>query len=476
MKNSNSILLVDDKAEMLDLLKRILLKRMNLSIRTALNAREAIREIRDNSIDVVVADIRMPEMDGIELLKKIKEVKNEIAVIMLTAYGSVETAVEALKIGAFDFLTKPLDNERFIHTVRKAVEFGRILREKEQLQEELRKVVPARDIIGNSDAIRRMLNQIDIIAGTEETVLIRGDTGTGKELAARRIHSLSKRSQRCFVAVNCPAIPESILESELFGYKKGAFTSASSDKEGLFESADGGTIFLDEIGDIPFSVQSKLLRVLQEKEFRPLGSTRSVHVDARVIASTNQDLEKKIANGTFRDDLYYRLNVITLRMPSLKERMDDIPLLAKFFLKRYAQEYGNDLQGFSRDALYCLTMRNWKGNVRELQNVVKRAVIFSKGPVIERANLESLLQPDPCPAGLLDSLFSLNYKEARKKAIEHFTVNYVRNLLKKSGGNVTRAAKIAGIERQSLQHVLRKYNIDPRELRDTDRDSGTSLP
>ncbi len=471
----SSILLVDDKADMLELLKRILLQRMDLTIRTARNAEDAIREIRNNSIDVVVTDIRMPGMDGIELLKKIKNVGNGTAVIILTAYGNVETAVEALKVGAFDFLTKPLDNERFLHTIHKAVEFGRILREKEQLQKELKKAVPSRDLIGNSEAILNLLKRIDMIADTEETVLIRGDTGTGKELAARRIHSISKRSAKRFVAVNCPAIPESILESELFGYKKGAFTSASSDKEGLFESADGGTIFLDEIGDIPLAVQSKLLRVLQEKEFRPLGATRNVHVDVRVIASTNRNLEEKIARGGFRDDLYYRLNVISLRVPPLKERRDDIPLLANFFLKKYTQEYGTSLQGFSKDALYCLTRKNWKGNVRELQNVVKRAVIFSKGPVIDRSNIEELLKPEPCPDGLLDALFSMNYKEARKRAIQHFTVNYIGHLLKKTAGNVSRAARIAGIERQSLQHLLKKYNIDPQEIRDRARYSESPI-
>ncbi len=303
------------------------------------------------------------------------------------------------------------------------------------------------------------------MAVTDETILIRGETGTGKELAARTIHRLSTRADGPFITVNCPAIPESILESELFGYRKGAFTSATTDKKGLFEAADGGTIFLDEIGDIPASVQTKLLRVLQEKEFKPLGDTGNVKVDVRVIASTNQDLEAKIKSGDFRDDLYYRLNVITLRMPSLNERVDDIPLLANHFLKEYAVEYGKDITGFSPDAFDYLMKRNWKGNVRELQNLIKRAVIFAKDKRVTSAQLESPAYEDPCSDEIVDELLNMDYKTAKQRLVERFSNQYIGRLLKKTGGNVTQAARLAGMERQALQQLMKRYGISSSDFK-----------
>ena len=313
--------------------------------------------------------------------------------------------------------------------------------------------------------MKSLFETIKTVAETDETILITGDTGTGKELAARTIHRLSRRAEGPFIPVNCPAIPESILESELFGYRKGAFTSATADKKGLFEAAQGGTIFLDEIGDIPHSVQTKLLRVLQEKEFKPLGDTDTVKVDVRVIASTNQNLEERIKNGQFREDLYYRLNVITIRMPSLNERTEDIPLLADFFLREFSIEFGKDIKGFSEDAIEYLVKRTWKGNVRELQNVIKRSVIFSKGPLIERNDLERPDEESPCSEGLVDNLLSLDYRTAKNRLLEEFTNHYIKHILRKTEGNITQAANLAGMERQSLQHLLKKYNIDPRRFR-----------
>ncbi len=467
MNTGEKILIVDDKKDMVSFLKRLVSSELGMAVKGATSGEEALKELSQNSVDVAVLDVKMPGQDGISLLKEMKALDRDLAVIILTGYGTVEMAVEALKLGAYDFLTKPVNNERLIHTIKRALEYRRVVREKTLLEEKIKYALLKRELIGESPAMKELLDDIRAVAETEETVLITGETGTGKELAARTIHRLSRRQKGPFIAVNCPAIPESILESELFGYKKGAFTSATSDKKGLFEAADGGTIFLDEIGDIPLAVQTKLLRVLQEKEFKPLGDTESVRVDVRVIASTNQDLERKIEEGQFRDDLYYRLNVITVRMPSLNERLEDIPLLAEHFLREYSIEYGKDhITGFSDDALSYLTSRNWKGNVRELQNTIKRAVIFSKDPVIEASTLESPTRA-PAPSDDLFSHFlSLDYKTARSKALEHFTVSYIKNLLEKTGGNVTHAARMAGIERQSLQHLLRKYNIEPREFKE----------
>jgi len=460
-----SVLIVDDKQDMLDLLKRIITQKLDVSVVSSTSGEEALEMVNKTGIGLVVTDVKMPGMDGLELLKRIKERNGDTVVIILTAHGTVDSAVDALKIGAYDFLTKPLNNERFIHTLKRAIELKRVIREKNLLAERLKQARLVGSIIGNSPAIRSMLEKIEMIADTDETVLITGETGTGKELAARTIHILSKRSQKKFVPVNCPALPESILESELFGYKKGAFTSAMSDKKGLFESANGGTIFLDEIGDIPTGIQTKLLRVIQEREFKPLGDTESIQVDVRVVASTNQDLERKISQGQFREDLFYRLNVISVHMPSLRERVEDIILLADYFLLEYSIEFDKEIQGFSEDAAAYLTNRMWKGNVRELQNVIKRAVIFAREPIIDRPALENPLRSNAVDENVPDHVLSLDYKTARKLTVENFSVTYIKNILEKTDGNVTRAAREAGLERQSFQHLMRKYNIRSNDFR-----------
>jgi len=460
-----SVLIVDDKQDMLDLLKRIITQKLDVSVLSSTSGEDALKMINKTGIGLVVTDVRMPGMDGLELLKRIKERNGDTVVIILTAHGTVDSAVDALKIGAYDFLTKPLNNDRFIHTLKRAIEFRRVIREKNLLADRLKQARLVGSIIGNSPAIRSMLERIEMIADTDETVLITGETGTGKELAARTIHTLSKRSQKKFVPVNCPALPESILESELFGYKKGAFTSAMSDKKGLFESADGGTIFLDEIGDIPTGIQTKLLRVIQEREFKPLGDAESIQVDVRVIASTNQDLERKISQGLFREDLFYRLNVISVRMPSLRERVEDIILLADYFLLEYSIEFDKEIQGFSEDAAAYLTNRTWKGNVRELQNVIKRAVLFTRESIIGRPALENPLRSNAVDESVPEQILSLDYKTARNLTVENFSVTYIRNILEKTDGNVTRAAREAGLERQSFQHLMRKYNIRSNDFR-----------
>ncbi len=462
---TGKILVIDDSKDMVSFLQRLIRSELGFDALGLTNASKAVQTVSVNEVDVVIADVRMPGKDGMALLKEIKEINRDIAIILLTGHGTVDMAVEALKEGAYDFLTKPVNNDRLIHTVKRAVDYSMVLKEKALLEEKIRYESLKRELIGESDLMKELYEKIRTVAGTDETVLITGETGTGKELAARTIHRLSKRAGNPFIAVNCPAIPESILESELFGYRKGAFTSAFADRKGLFEAAAQGIIFLDEIGDIPLSVQAKLLRALQEKEFKPLGDIKSINVDVRVIASTNRELEKKIEQGLFRDDFYYRLNVITIRMPSLRERIGDIPLLSDYFLKRYSHEYKKNISGFSEEAIGYLRKRKWKGNVRELQNVIKRAIIFSKDTFIGKNIIQDIDGINPYSEGMLRDAASVDYRTARNNAIEYVTRNYIGNILHKTKGNVTHAARLAGLERQSLQHLMRKYDIHPGDYK-----------
>ncbi len=461
------VLIVDDKADMLQMLERLLKRHLSVEVLKAQNGREALRMVTEEQTDAVVLDIRMPGKDGMTVLREVLQKDRDIPVVILTGYGTVDMAVEALKVGAYDFLTKPVDNERLVHTLRRALQYRKLLREKKRLEEEVRQRRLRQEIIGQSGAIRRVLREIEAVARTDETVLILGPTGTGKELAARTIHRLSPRSNGPFVTVNCPAIPENLLESELFGYRRGAFTSATEDKKGLIETAHGGTLFLDEIGDIPPEVQTKLLRFLQEKEFKPLGHTENIHVDVRVIASTNQDLEKKIQDGSFREDLYYRLNVITIRMPSLAERREDIPLLAEAFLREFALQYNKDIEGFTKDAIQYLLTKQWKGNIRELQNTIKRAVIFTRDRWVQRDDLEP---SEPIKGSLLteSQVFDMPYSMAKDRVLHEFTTDYLRRLLQKTGGNVTRAAQLAGMHRQALQQLRRRHGLSSTEFRQQD--------
>jgi DNA-binding NtrC family response regulator len=382
----------------------------------------------------------------------------------MTAHGVVEPAVQSIKKGAYDFITKPFDYGDLVHVLRKALERCHLLRENLNLQRRVKENKPFQDLIGTSPAMQRVYETIQMIAKTDVTVLITGESGTGKELATRAIHSLSLRSDKNLVAVNCPALPENILESELFGYKKGAFTDATRDKKGLFEEAQGGTIYLDEIGDIAMPIQTKLLRVLQEKEIKPLGQARSIPVDVRVIASTNRNLKEKIEADTFREDLYYRLNVLTLHMPALRDRREDIPLLADHFLKRYCKEFGKSTKSLSPTFMDHLLRRRWEGNVRQLENVVKRAVLLSSGNVIEPHEIGLDVESDlPCVS--MDDMHGMPYKEAKGAALHRFHTEYLSALLRQYRGNVTHAAAACGLERQGLQQIMRRYGIRSEDFR-----------
>jgi DNA-binding NtrC family response regulator len=461
-KQKDILLIVDDEPDMLPLLKRTISAEMDWEIFTALSAKEALSILDHRTVHVILLDIKMPEMDGLEFLSLLKEKAESPAVVMMTAYGVIELAVEAIRKGAYDFLTKPLDDTRLILTLQKAMEYHRLFHKNQDLQRQIRKQNRFQDMVGLSEAMQGVFETIRTVAETDVTVLITGESGTGKKLVARAIHQGSKRKEKNFVPVNCPALPEHILETELFGYAKGAFTDAKQDKQGLFQEAQGGTIFLDEIGDLPITLQTKLLRVLQEKEIKPVGSPKSLKVDVRVLASTNRDLKKKMAQGEFREDLFYRLNVISLHLPPLRERPEDIPLLAAHFLKKYAAEYRKKGLKAGPGLMEELARMEWPGNVRELENAIRRTVILSRGPVITASDLGSKEgDKDLLPPTNQD----LSYREAKKTVLDTFNRQYLSNLLALHQGNVTHAAKKCGLERQAFQQLLRRYGIKSEDYR-----------
>jgi DNA-binding NtrC family response regulator len=452
------ILIVDDNPDITRLLERLIGNTLQLEILTAGSAEAALRILKENTVNCLLADMKMPGMDGMELLRHIKAHDASLPVIIMTAYGAIETAVEAMKEGAYDFITKPFEEERLLHTVRRALEHEHLLRRNLDLERRIREKEKETFFVGESPRMKELIDTIKLVAGTDVTVLITGETGTGKELAARMTHSLSSRTGKPFVAVNCPAIPENILESELFGYRKGAFTGANSDREGLFQAAQGGTLFLDEIGDISSSLQAKLLRVLQERELKPLGDTTTRRVDVRVIAATNRDLESNVAAGLFRSDLYYRLNVVSINTPPLRDIPEDIPLIAYHFLSLFCGELGLDQKKLTEEAIQFLVSCPWKGNARELQNEIKRAVIFSKSDMLTMADFGKCEALITTRNNALET-DGLDYKEARKRVLAAFNIEYISNLLHRTEGNVSLAAQSAGVERQSLQHLMRKYGI-----------------
>ncbi|MFH1019020.1 MAG: sigma-54 dependent transcriptional regulator, partial [Pseudomonadota bacterium] len=415
--------------------------------------------------DMVLTDVKMPGMDGLALLARIKEAYPAIAVIMMTGHGTVESAIAALKNGAYDFIQKPFDNEHLLHTLRRCLERLCLLEKNRRLQSRLAEQETCPGFIGTSPAIKEVSGLISRLADTDVTVLIRGESGTGKELAARALHGLSGRHSRPMVTVNCPALPEQILESELFGYARGAFSGATHDKKGLFLEANTSTILLDEIGDLPIALQTKLLRVLQEKEIMPLGQTKSMVVDVRVLASTNQDLEEKMRQGLFREDLFYRLNVVTITMPPLRKRPEDIPALAQHFLATFAGEYDREGLVFAADALPALVKRHWKGNVRELQNVIRRAVLLADDRPISAGQLAEAEPEASGPRTIAGNLHSLHYNLAKQRLIEDFSAAYLSEALQQNGGNVTAAAQASGMNRQAFQKLLHRFGLAAEKFR-----------
>jgi DNA-binding NtrC family response regulator len=452
------VLIVDDNPDVPRFLQRLIEGELPAEALCAGGADAALRILEEGDIHCVLTDMKMPRMGGMELLRAIRQRVASLPVIIMTAYGAVESAVESMKAGAYDFIRKPFEEERLLHTVRRALEHQRLFQRNEDLERRVLQKERETFFVGESARMKELIETIELVARTDTTVLITGEIGTGKELAARMIHSFSSRSGKPFVVVNCPAIPESILESELFGYRKGAFTGAIADREGLFQAAEGGTLFLDEIGDISPSLQAKLLRALEERQLIPLGDTATRSMDVRVIAATNKDLEQSVAEGIFRADLYYRLNVVPVRTPPLREIPEDIPLIAFYFLSLCCQGLQLDRKGLRDDTIRLLATHQWKGNARELQNAIKRAVVFSKGDFLTPDDFE--ISTPPVPGREEGSeICGSDYKNERKKIVASFTVAYLTRLLRRVEGNVTLAAVKAGLERQSLQQLMRRYGI-----------------
>ncbi len=462
MDDAPRVLIVDDQPDFANGLVRLLAAKLpDARVSKALSGEAALEDLAGAPCDVMVTDLRMPGLTGLELLPKALALAPGLGVVLLTAHGDIDTAVQALKAGAYDFLTKPVDSGHLARVVAKGLERAALLRENGRLRAAVAACQGAAGLLGESPAMRKVKAAIAAVAASDYTVLIHGESGTGKELAARAIHLLSRRADGPFLSVNCPAIPDQILESEMFGHVRGAFTGAERDRRGLFVTANGGILVLDEIGDIPMNVQTKLLRVLQEREVRPVGASKSIPVDVRILAATNHDLEARIAEKTFREDLYYRLNVLTVRLPPLRERREDIPLLATAFLERACREMGFGDKEFSPEALAALTGRDWPGNVRELFNFVRRLTVFSHGDVIGAAALDGTCSGfgESAPSRDGQSGVTTPYIEAKARVVDTFTRRYVERLLGQTRGNISEAARVSGLERVSLQKILRRLGI-----------------
>jgi DNA-binding NtrC family response regulator len=459
MAEPAGILIVDDEPDFAAGLKRQLARRFpQESIMVAQSGEEALSLLKRQPAQVMLTDLRMSAMSGLELLGKALEMEPYLSPVMLSAYGNIETAVEALKAGAYDFLTKPVDFENLFRVISKALERSRLLGENRRLKKLVDQSSSGPALIGESPALLRLKETIAAVAQSDYTVLIRGDSGTGKELVARTIHGLSQRRKKPLVTVNCPAIPDQLLESELFGHVKGAFTGAEQEHTGLFVTADKGTILLDEIGDISLSIQLKLLRCVQEQDVRPVGSNQSHKVDVRILASTNQNLEDRIQEKTFREDLFYRLNVLSIMVPTLDERREDIPLLVQYFIDQICREMKTCIKRITPETISYLAAKDWPGNVRQLLNFVRRLAVFGANEVVD-LNVVRLVESQNYP-GSPDPDQLTPYKDAKAQVLDSFTTAYVDSLLKAAGGNVSEAARLSGLERVSLQKILKRHGID----------------
>lgn len=454
---SEKILVVDDDDNFLKLI-RMRLELAGYEVVTALNEDEAIAIAKKEIFGVSIVDLRLVHRDGISLMEEMHSINPYMPVIILTAHGSIESAVEAMKRGAFNYLNKPFDPEELLLQIERAMENQRLCSEVRKLEGLLKERYDFKNIVARSEKMQRVLDLISRIAGTDSTIYISGESGTGKELIAKAIHVASERRDKPFVAINCAAIPETLLESELFGYEKGAFTDAKSSHGGLFAQAHEGTIFLDEIGDMSLSIQAKLLRVLQERKFYPLGSGRPVEVDVRVIVVTNKDLEAAVKNGSFREDLFYRIHVVPIDLPPLRERKEDIPLLAEHFLKEISQRMKKDIKGISAMAMQKLMLYDWPGNVRELENTIEHAVAITQHDVI---NEEIILTAKNLPVEPLNPF---------KEAVEDFKRGYVVRLLEFTKGNVSKAAELAGKYRADFHNLVKKHNLKPEDFKNHDEE------
>ncbi len=447
LKAKARVLIVDDELVVRDSLGKWFVTE-GYQVETVSSAREALEALTRQDYALALLDIKMPGMDGMELQQRLHEADPTLLIIIMTGYASVETAVQALKRGAYDYITKPFDPDELVHLVSKALEHRQAKREVARLQESLQEIFPRTELVGQSPAMKRVYELVEMVAPTDATALISGESGTGKELVARAIHASSPRRYMPLVVIHCGALTETLLESELFGHERGAFTGAQYRKKGKFEVADGGTIFLDEIGDISLKTQTDLLRVLQEKEIVRVGGTQSIPVDFRCVAATNRDLAAMVKEGTFRPDLYYRLNVFTINLPPLRERREDIPLLVEHFLSKHAAAMNKPVPRVSAAAMDLLLTYPWPGNVRELENAVERALVIGRGAEIQATDFP--FQQHPAEAG-------------PERTLEDVERVHITRVLEETGWNLSRASRILDIDRTTLYHKLRRYGLKRNE-------------
>jgi len=461
-------MIVDDEVAVRRALERFLTS-LNYKVLSASDGEEALKLVDDNLVDLALVDLVMPKMDGIELIHRMKRKNPEIVTIVLTGFGTITTAVEAMKAGAYHYLTKPFELDDIASMIATALEHRQLKEENVLLKKQVRDKYRFENIVGTSDEMSSVFELVEKVSDTDSTVLILGESGTGKELIARAIHYNSRRRERPLVTVNCAAIPEDLLESELFGHMKGSFTGAVSTKPGRFDVADNGTIFLDEIGDMSFKLQVKILRVLQEQRFEPVGSTKTHQVDVRVIAATNQDLEKAVREKRFREDLYYRLNVIPIHIPPLRDRTSDVPLLIKHFIDKFAASNVHQISGISDDAMRIMMGYRWPGNVRELENMVERVVVLKHDGVIEPKDLPPKIVGEATQAdSKKSSVLSLEIPDrgvSFKRAVSDFEDRLIIKALEKTGGNRNKAASLLKLNRTTLVEKIKKKHLE-QEIED----------
>jgi DNA-binding NtrC family response regulator len=449
LKHNIQVLIVDDELIVRESMSNWLMEE-GYSVDTASDGNDGLECIQSKTYDLAIFDIKMPGMDGIELLKKTKEIYPDIPILVMTAYASIDTAVQAIREGAYDYIVKPFDPENVSHIIKKAVKFKMLEKENILLRKELEKKYGFDEIIGKSKKMEDIFKLIRTVADSEAVIMIRGESGTGKELIARAIHANSKRKYGPLIALNCGALPESLLESELFGYEKGAFTGAQYARKGRIEMANGGTLFLDEIGDISPKTQLDLLRVLQDKIIYHLGGTKPIEIDARIVSATHCDLEKAIREGTFREDLYYRLNVLTIKVPPLRERKEDIPLLANHFLHKFSIANSRNIDSISSEAMKVIIDHDWPGNIRELQNIIEQAVVICKENEIGIEDLPDIIKND----------ITETENETTARTLDEFEKQHITKILNNNLWNISKTAKELGIDRVTLYNKIKKYKIE----------------
>lgn len=446
------VLVVDDESAIRDSLK-IVFEEEGYESDTAADGEEALKKIAEDNYDVVISDIKMPRLDGMELLEKAGKISPSTFFIIMTAYASVQTAITALRHGAYDYLIKPVEFEDILNKVRRLLDYKKLSTENKYLRRNVSSPDSYQNIIGKSEPMKKVYDLISYVAPTNSNVLIQGKSGTGKELVAKAIHYNSRRKEHIFLPINCGAISENLIESELFGHKKGSFTGAVEDKLGLFKVADGGTLFLDEIGDLPLNLQVKLLRAIEDKKFFPVGATKPMTTDVRIIAATNKNLFEKAKVGEFREDLYYRLNVVEIKLPSLNERKDDIPLLVNHFIEKYCNEMGKRILGIDNDTMRVLISHNWRGGVRELENIIERAVIFARDELIRIDDLSEYIRGNATESGYPDSL---------KDALRNFEKEHILKVHKKYNYDKDVCAKALNIGLSSLYRKMEELGISTK--------------